>query len=93
MKHWFTKKPLTVPRNCPFCGGKPRLSKCGDQKEFWVVLCPECTETPVDWDEAKVNPARAIKIYNERADFASRIIMTHHFVEARMTKFTSSEGK
>jgi hypothetical protein len=58
-----------------------------------VVLCTECHETPVDWDEAKVNSVKAIEIYNERADFASRIIRIHHYVEASMTKFTSSEGK
>jgi transcription elongation factor Elf1 len=89
----FKKKPLPTPRSCPFCGGTAKLTKCGDQKEFWVVLCTECHETPVDWDEAKVNSVKAIEIYNERADFASRIIRIHHYVEASMTKFTSSEGK
>ncbi len=87
----FKKKPSPIPRNCPFCGGKSRLSKCGDQKEFWVVQCSECYETPVDWDEAKVNYVQAIKIYNKRADFAESIIKKHHFVEASMTKFVSSE--
>ena len=87
----FKKKPLPVPRNCPFCGGKPRLSKCGDQKEFWIVQCFECYQTPVDWGEAKINQDQAVKIYNERADFASIVILTYNFVQANMTKFTSSE--
>ncbi len=89
----FKKMPLPVPRECPFCGGVPRLSRCGDQKEFWVVQCSECYETPVDYDEAKVTQYHAIKLYNKRADFASRIIRIHHSVEAHMTKFTSSEVK
>ena len=89
----FKKKPLPIPRNCPFCGGETKLTKCGDQKEFWVVLCSECYETPVDYGEAKVNPKHAVTVYNERADFASRVIRTHHFVESSMTKFTSSEVK
>lgn len=89
----FKKKPPTKPRHCPFCGGEAKLTKCGDQKEFWVVLCTECNETPVDWHEAKVNSKHAVEIYNERADFASRMISIHHFVESRMTKFTSSEVK
>lgn len=87
----FKKKPIPTPRRCPFCGSQAKLTKCGDQKELWVVLCSECHETPVNWDEAKVNPVKAIKIYNERADFASRMIHMHHFVEARSTKFTCSE--
>lgn len=89
----FKKKPLLVPRKCPFCGGVPRISRCGDQKEFWVVQCSECYETPVDFDEAKVSQYQAIRIYNKRADFAARIIRIHHFVESSMTKFTSSEVK
>ena len=89
----FKKKPFPVPRACPFCGGKPRLAKCGDQKEFWVVQCSECYETPVDFEEAKVSQDNAIKIYNKRADFASRIIRIHNHVEASMTKFTNSEVK
>ena len=93
MINLFKKKPLPRLRYCPFCGGETKLTKCGDQKELWIVLCTECNETPVDWHEAKVNPKQAIKIYNERADFASHILSIHHFVKARMTKFTSSEGK
>lgn len=89
----FKKTSLQIPVDCPFCGGKPRLAKCGDQKEFWVVQCSECYETPVDFDEAKVSQDNAIKIYNERAAFASRIIRIHHYVEASMTKFTNSEVK
>lgn len=94
MSKLFKKKnkPLFISRTCPFCGGVPRLSRCGDQKEFWVVQCSECYLTPVDYDEAKVTQNDAIKIYNKKADFASRIIRLHHLIEASMTKFTSSEG-
>jgi hypothetical protein len=51
----FKKKPLPIPRNCPFCGGKPKISRCGDQRDLWYVRCTECCETPIDWGEAKVN--------------------------------------
>lgn len=87
----FKKKPLPNPRSCPFCESEAKLTTCGDHKEFWVVLCTECHETPVDWHEASVNPAKAVDIYNKRADFASRMIRIHHHVEASLTKFTSSE--
>ena len=87
----FKKKPIPTLRSCPFCGGKPRLARCGDQKEFWVVQCSECYQTPVDWGEAKVDIVRAIKTYNERADFASIIISTYNFARSVLTKATSSE--
>ena len=89
----FKKKTILEPVSCPFCGGKPRLSRCGDQKEFWVVQCSECYETPVGFGEARITPYKAIKIYNERADFAESIIKKLHWVEACTTKFTSSEVK
>jgi transcription elongation factor Elf1 len=73
-RHKIKNKPNLTSRSCPFCGGKTILTKCGDQKEFWVVLCSECYETPVDLHEAKINSKQAIRVYNERADFATRII-------------------
>lgn len=76
---FFKKKPLPMPRACPFCGGTPRISRCGDQKEFWVVQCSECYETPVQLDEARVTPVAAVKIYNKRADFAEYIIKVHNW--------------
>ena len=86
----FKKKPVPTPRSCPFCGGKSRLFSCGDQKEFWIVQCLECYETPVQFHEAKVSPKKAIKIWNESADFAERIIKIYNRQQASMTKFTSS---
>lgn len=77
----FKKKLLPIPRNCPFCGGKPKISRCGDQKEFWYVRCTKCFETPIDWGEAKVNITDAIKIYNKRADMAERIIRIYNQVK------------
>lgn len=75
----FKKKPLPMPRNCPFCGGKPKLSRCGDQRDLWYVRCSQCCETPIDWCEAKVTPDRAVKIYNKRADFAEYVIKVHNW--------------
>jgi hypothetical protein len=77
----FKKKPLSLPRNCPFCGGKPKISRCGDQRELWYVRCSKCCETPVDYDEARVLPTYAVKIYNERAYMAERIIRIYNRVK------------
>ena len=75
MRLIFKKKPApAAPRSCPFCGGKPKLSRCGDHRDLWYIRCTECCETPIDWGEAKVNPDNAIKIYNKRAAFAEHII-------------------
>ncbi len=87
----FKNKLVLISQACPFCGGEPRLSRCGDQKEFWIVQCSECYETPVQYDEAKCTPEYAVKIWNERAAFAEYIIKKYKSVMGRMTKFTSSE--
>ena len=85
----FKKKPLPMLRACPFCGGKPRISRCGDHREFWVVQCSKCYETPVPLDEAGLTPAAAVKIYNKRADFAKRIITAY----IRATKSANDYNK
>lgn len=87
----FKNKPASISHACPFCGGEPRLSRCGDQKEFWIVQCSECYETPVQYDEAKLTPEYAVKIWNERAALAEYIIKKYNSVHACMIKFTSSE--
>jgi hypothetical protein len=43
-----------------------------------VVECSKCYETPVQLDEARLTPAAAVKIYNERADLAERIISAYN---------------
>ena len=86
MRLIFKKKPILVPRSCPFCGGKPKLSRCGDHRDLWYIRCSECYETPLDWGEAKVNIDDAIKIYNTRAAFAERIITTYQRVETSINK-------
>ena len=73
----------TAPRNCPFCGGKPKLSRCGDHRDLWYVRCSECYETPIDWGEAKVNIDDAIRIYNKRADFAEHLIRIYNRVKSK----------
>jgi transcription elongation factor Elf1 len=77
----FKKKPLPLPRNCPFCGGKPRISRCGDHREFWVVECSKCYETPVQLNEARITPIGAVNIYNKRADLAERTIRAYNRVK------------
>jgi hypothetical protein len=91
MMSLFKKKSVSISQACPFCGGEPRLSRCGDQKEFWLVQCSECCRTPVPYDEAKCTPDYAIKIWNERAAFAEHVIKIYNSVKASMTKFTVSE--
>lgn len=68
---------LSTARNCPFCGGKPKIARCGDQRNLWYVHCTECYETPVSWEDARVSPEQAVKIYNKRADFAEYLIRTY----------------
>lgn len=81
LKLKLIKKPYAVlPRACPFCGGRPKLSKCGDQKEFLVVLCSKCYNTPVQLDEARVLAVDAIRIYNERALQAEQYITIYNNV-------------
>ncbi len=65
-------------RKCPFCGGIPKLSRCGDQRDLWYVRCTECCETPIDWGEAKVNSDDAVKIYNKRAEYAEHLIRIYN---------------
>lgn len=73
-------KRVVLPSACPFCGGRPKLSKCGDQKELLVLLCAKCHNTPVQPDEARVLAVDAIRIYNERAYMAERFITIYNNV-------------
>jgi Lar family restriction alleviation protein len=53
---------------CPFCGGKPKINRVGDQKEFVVYICSECYKTPVHSDEARITERGARKIWNRRVN-------------------------
>lgn len=53
---------------CPKCGGKAKLMRCGDQKEFLVYICSECLKTPVRYDEARITERGARKMWNRRVD-------------------------
>lgn len=86
MRLIFKKKPILVPRSCPFCGGKPKLSRCGDHRDLWYVRCTECCETPIDWGEAKVNIDDAIRIYNKRADFVDIVIKKYQRAQTSINK-------
>ena len=79
----FKNKSQTMPRSCPFCGGIPKVSRCGDQRDLWYVRCTECYETPTDYGEAKVNKDDAIKIYNKRANFAEHLIRIYNRVKVK----------
>lgn len=52
---------------CPYCGGEPRLIRCGDQKEYLVYQCSKCHKTPVKSCEARITEYGARKIWNRRA--------------------------
>jgi hypothetical protein len=83
MRLFKNQAKFITARPCPFCGGIPKVSRCGDHRDFWYVRCTECFETPIDWGDAKVSPDQAVKIYNKRADTAERIIRTYKRVKER----------
>ena len=83
MRLFKKKKPRPAPRNCPFCRGIPKLSRCGDQREFWYVRCSQCCETPIDWGEAKAHPDDAVNIYNKRAEYAECLIRIYNRVKEK----------
>ncbi len=86
----FNKGPL---RNCPFCGGEPKLIKCGNHKEYLVYICSRCHESPVRLDEASVCEFGARRRWNQRTEEAEYIIKAYNRLQASTTIFTSSEGK
>jgi hypothetical protein len=88
----FKKKPPEPTRPCAFCSGIPKLSKCGDQKEYFVYFCSMCYETPVRSYEARGSESAARKIWNQRTEEAEYTIRTYNRVMASQTKFTSSEA-
>lgn len=87
----FKKKSLEPLRLCAFCGGVPKLTKCGDHKKYFVYLCSECYETPVRFNEAQVSESAAKKLWNYRTEEAEYIIRKYNHIMTSQTKFTSSE--
>ena len=83
MTQFKNQAKFSAVRSCPFCGGIPKLSRCGDQRDLWYVLCTECFETPIDWGDAKANPDQAVKIYNKKADFAEHLVRVYNRVKAK----------
>ena len=82
-----------ILHNCAFCGGEPRLTKCGNQKEYLVYQCSECYMSPVKLDEASLCTCNAKRRWNKRTEEAKQIINIYNMLQASMTKFTCSEGK
>lgn len=75
------KKPLEPLKNCAFCGGLPRLARCGDHKEFWIYQCTNCYETPVRCWEAKVSPDAARKLWQKRTEEAEHVLQVYQWVK------------
>ena len=88
----FKKKPSEPIRPCAFCSGIPKLTKCGDQKEYFVYLCSKCYETPVRFHEARVSEYAAKKIWNQRTEEAEYIIRKYNRIMAEQTKFAGSQN-
>lgn len=82
-------KPLSV---CAYCGGEPRLVKCGNHKEYIVYQCSCCYETPVRLDEARVCEAAARNIWNKRTEEANYVLNIYKRIMAESTIFTCSES-
>ncbi len=78
---FFKKKPVEPLKDCAFCGGTPRLIKCGDQREFLVYQCSRCYETPVNFWEAKCSERAARKFWNHRTLEAVHIINIYNWVK------------
>lgn len=34
---------------CPYCGGKPKLIRCGNWKECYAYICRNCYKTPIPY--------------------------------------------
>lgn len=69
------KKRLLKPlRPCAFCGSEPKLTKCGDHKEYFVYLCSKCHETPVRSYDARISKLEARKVWNQRTEDAEFIL-------------------
>lgn len=69
--------------NCAFCGGTPRLTRCGDQKEYFVYQCSDCYETPIMFHEASVCDFSARRRWNQRTEVAKYIISIYESVKRR----------
>ncbi len=86
----FTRKPEAL-KKCAFCGGEPRIHRCGDHKEYVMYQCSRCYETPVGMDEASLCDFSARRRWNKRTEEAERTLKTYKRLMAQTTKFTSSE--
>ena len=49
------------------CSVEPRLFRVGDDKQYFVYMCPKCFRTPVENHEARVTEAGARNVWNKRS--------------------------
>lgn len=75
------RKNIEPLKNCAFCGGAPKLIRCGDQKEFVTYICSKCFETPVRLDEASICEFSARRRWNQRTDEAEYVIRCYNHVQ------------
>ena len=78
------KKYNEPARRCAFCGERPGVSRCGDQKELLVYRCTRCQVTPVRMDEAKLNERAARKIWNKRTEEAEFVLLLNKSSQTNM---------
>jgi hypothetical protein len=88
---FFKKKPIEPLRNCAFCGGIPRLTRCGDQKEFLVYQCSHCYESPVRFHEARVSEKGARERWNTRTEEAEYVLNIYNRLGRKTTILTSED--
>lgn len=51
----------------PYCGGKPKTIRVGNDKKLFAVICSNCYKTPVKNYEARLTEIGAGLIWNIRS--------------------------
>lgn len=50
---------------CPFCGKEPKIKNVGDNKQYIVYQCQNCTRTPLKLSDARTTIRGAKRAWNK----------------------------